>query len=103
MISRIMNDTGTLQNVISGATSVIVRDPVQLVGLLLLLLWRQPMLTLISMIVLPVCLIPLSPSTAARSAVPAARCRAQSAELMQAMTEGFSGHRVVKAYIRKIS
>ncbi len=97
LISRIMNDTGTLQNVISGATSVIVRDPVQLVGLLLLLLWRQPMLTLISMIVLPVCLIPLS--IYSRKIRRASReMQSQSADLMQVMTEGFSGHRVVKAY-----
>src|ERR1035437_841441 len=45
LISRIMNDTGQLQTVISGATSVIVRDPVMLIGLLAMLLWRQPTMT----------------------------------------------------------
>ena len=34
LISRVMNDTGALQNILSNATSVIVRDPVTLVGML---------------------------------------------------------------------
>ena len=38
LISRIMNDTAALQSILSGATSVIVRDPVTLVSMLALLL-----------------------------------------------------------------
>ena len=60
LISRIMNDTGALQSVVSGATSVVVRDPVILIGTFSLLLWRQPTMTLISLVVLPVCMISLS-------------------------------------------
>ena len=97
LISRIMNDTGAIQSILSGATSIIVRDPITLIGLLLPLLWRQPMMTLISLIVLPVCLIPLS--IYSRKIRRASReMQSQSADLMQVMTEGFSGHRVVKAY-----
>jgi subfamily B ATP-binding cassette protein MsbA len=97
LISRIMNDTGALQSVISNATSVIVRDPVTLIGILAYLLWRQPMMTLISLIVLPVCMIPLT--ILSRKIRRASReMQNQSADLMQVMTEAFSGHRVVKAY-----
>jgi subfamily B ATP-binding cassette protein MsbA len=97
LISRIMNDTYALQTVVSGATSIIVRDPVTLIGLLGLLLWRQPMMTLISLVVLPVCMIPLS--IYSRKIRRASReMQSQNADLMQVMTEGFSGHRVVKAY-----
>ena len=32
LISRVMNDTAALQSILSGATSVIVRDPVTLIG-----------------------------------------------------------------------
>src|SRR5271154_3944508 len=53
LISRVMNDTQSLQTILSNATSVIVRDPVTLVVTLGWLLWKQPRLTLISMIVLP--------------------------------------------------
>jgi len=97
LISRIMNDTGALQSVVSGATSVIVRDPVILIGTLSLLLWRQPMMTLISLIVLPVCMIPLS--IYSRKIRRASReMQNQNADLMQVMSEAFSGQRVIKAY-----
>jgi subfamily B ATP-binding cassette protein MsbA len=97
LISRIMNDTYALQMVISNATSVIVRDPITLAGILFLLLWKQPMMTLISLILLPICMIPLS--IYSRKIRRASReMQNQSADLMQVMTEAFSGHRVVKAY-----
>ena len=97
LISRIMNDTSTLQNVLSGATSVIVRDPFTLIGIMAMLLWRQPMLTLISLGVLPVCMIPLIIFN--RKIRRASRAmQNQSADLVQVMSEAFAGHRVVKAY-----
>jgi subfamily B ATP-binding cassette protein MsbA len=97
LISRIMNDTGQLQTVISGATSVIVRDPVILLFTLGVLLWRQPMMTLISLVVLPVCMIPLS--IYSRKIRRASReMQNQNAELVQVMSESFSGQRVIKAY-----
>jgi subfamily B ATP-binding cassette protein MsbA len=97
LISRIMNDTGAVQTVIGNATSVIVRDPVVLAGTLGVMFWRQPMMTLISLIVLPVCMIPLAIySLKIRRA--SREMQNQSADLMQVMTEAFTGHRVVKAY-----
>ena len=97
LISRVMNDTGSLQNILSGATSVIVRDPVTLVSVIALLLWQQPKLTLISVIVLPLCMIPIS--IYSRKVRRTSReLQAQSAELTQIMSEAFTGHRVVKAY-----
>ena len=97
LISRIMNDTYALQNVISGATSVIVRDPVVLIGILGYLLYRQPMMTLISLVVLPVCMVPLA--IFSRKIRRSSReMQNQSAEQVQVMTEAFTGHRVVKAY-----
>ncbi len=97
LISRIVNDTYALQGIISGATSVIVRDPVILIGILGYLLWRQPMMTLISLAVLPVCMVPLIIFN--RKIRRASReMQNQSAEQVQVMTEAFTGHRVVKAY-----
>ena len=97
LISRIMNDTFALQTVISGATSVIVRDPVILIGTLGYLLWRQPMMTLISLLVLPVCMIPLAIFN--RKIRRASReMQHLSADLVQVMSEAFSGQRVIKAY-----
>ena len=97
LISRVMNDTGSLQNILSGATSIIVRDPVTLISVFGFLLWEQPKLTLISIVVLPVCILPIT--IFSRKVRRASReMQTQSAELMQIMSEAFTGHRVVKAY-----
>jgi subfamily B ATP-binding cassette protein MsbA len=97
LISRVMNDTQSLQTVLSGATSVIVRDPVTLVSMLGFLLLQQPKLTLISLVALPVCAIPIL--IFSRKVRRSSReMQTQSAELTQIMTEAFTGHRIVKAY-----
>src|SRR5260370_392146 len=41
LMSRIMNDTGTLQNGVSSATAVMVKDPVTLLIRISYLLWQQ--------------------------------------------------------------
>ncbi len=99
LISRIMNDTTALQVIFANTTSVIIRDPVTLVSVLGLLLLRSETrtMTLISIVVLPVCLIPLSifSKKVRRSS---GELQNQMAGLMQVMAETFTGHRVVKAY-----
>jgi subfamily B ATP-binding cassette protein MsbA len=97
LISRVISDTGSLQTVLNNATSVIVRDPVILVATLAGLLWQQPRLTLISMIVLPVCILPII-IFSRKVRRPAKEMQAQSAALTQIMSEAFTGNRVVKAY-----
>jgi subfamily B ATP-binding cassette protein MsbA len=97
LISRVMNDTQMLQNILSSATAVIVRDPATLISMLALLLWQQPKLTLISLVVLPACVIPIA--VYSRKVRRASReMQAQTAELTQIMTEAFTGHRIIKAY-----
>jgi ABC-type multidrug transport system fused ATPase/permease subunit len=97
LISRIMNDTSALQSIISNSTSVIVRDPITLIGIMGYLLWRQPAITLISLAVLPICMIPLS--IYSKKVRQASRgLQNSSSDLMQVMTETFTGLRVVKAY-----
>jgi ATP-binding cassette, subfamily B, bacterial MsbA len=99
LISRIMSDTSALQGIFSGATSVVVRDPVTLVSILAVLLWRPETrsMTLISLLVLPVCIIPLS-IFSKRVRRSSGDLQEQTAGLMQVMSEAFTGHRVVKAY-----
>ena len=97
LISRVMSDTQMLQNLLSGATSVIVRDPIKLVGILGFLICQQTRLTLISMIVLPACIVPIA--IFSRKVRRASReLQRQSAELTETMAETFTGYRVVKAY-----
>ncbi len=97
LISRVIADTQALQNILSNATSVIIRDPITLVSILWCLFYQQPRLTLISLVALPVCVVPIAIfSRKVRRNSKA--MQAQSAELTQIMSEAFTGHRIVKAY-----
>jgi subfamily B ATP-binding cassette protein MsbA len=97
LVSRVMNDTQALQTILTNVVSVIVRDPITLIGVLIYLFSQQPRLTLFSIIVLPACVIPIA--IYSRKIRRSSReAQAQSAELVQTMTEGFTGHRVIKAY-----
>lgn len=97
LISRIMSDTQALQGILSNAAAVTIKDPVTLAGLLGWLLWKQPALTLLSLVVLPACMVPIIVySRKARSA--SRSLQAHAAELTQTMGETFTGFRVVKAY-----
>ena len=97
LISRVMNDTQSLQAILSNATSVIVRDPITLIGTLGFLFWQQPKLSLMAIAVLPACVVPMAIYNR-RVRRAASEVQKQSAELTQIMAESFTGHRIVKAY-----
>ncbi len=97
LIARVMSDTGTLQNALSSTTQSLVKDPVIVLGMIALLLWRAPQLTLIFLLVIPTCVVPIA--IYSRKIRRSARAmQSQGAELTQVMNEAFTGNRVVKAY-----
>ena len=58
-VARIMNHTASLQAIISNATTVIVEEPVTLISLLAFVLWKETRLTLLALVVMPVCMVPI--------------------------------------------
>lgn len=97
LIARVINDTASLQALLSNATAVIVRDPVTLIGMIGFLLWTQPGFTLLTLIVMPACLIPII-IFSKRIRRSSREAQARSADLTQTMAEAFTGYRIVKAY-----
>jgi ATP-binding cassette, subfamily B, bacterial MsbA len=99
LISRMNNDANSLMGIISNATAVIVKDPATLIVTIGALMWdpAQRQLTLISMVVLPLCVIPITifGRKVRRSA---GSMQEQYAEQTTIMTESFTGSRVIKAY-----
>src|SRR5438034_1496930 len=97
LISRIMSDTYALLGIVSNATAVIVKDPVTLAALMAWLLWQQPKLTLVSMVVLPVCVVPIViyGRKVRRSS---GALQTHAAKLTEVMGEAFTGNRIIKAY-----
>jgi subfamily B ATP-binding cassette protein MsbA len=97
LISRITSDTQTIQGILNNAISTSIRDPLTIVALLVYNFYQYPKLTLLSMIVLPVCILPISIySQKVRKSARAMQTHA--AELSKLMHESFTGNRVVKAY-----
>ncbi|HVM48063.1 MAG TPA: ABC transporter ATP-binding protein [Candidatus Acidoferrum sp.] len=97
LVSRLMGDTGVLQNIISNAMSVLVKDPVTLIGMLILLLSQAPRLTLLSVVILPVCVVPIVIyNQKVRRSTRAMQLH--SVDLSNVATESFAGNRIIKAY-----
>jgi len=97
LISRITNDTQILHNVIGGWLASVIKDPVTLLCLLGVLISQEPTLTLISIIVLPACLLPII--IYGRKVRKSARAmQTHAAELSNLMHESFTGNRIIKAY-----
>ena len=97
LMARVMGDTSTLQTTLSNTTQSLVKDPVIVVGMLVLLFLKAPQLTLIFLVVIPTCVVPIA--IYSRKVRRSARAmQSQSAEITQVMNEAFTGNRVVKAY-----
>lgn len=97
LISRILGDTQALQQILSNATSTIVKDPVTIIGLMAGLLWLHPKITLIAMVVMPLSIVPIAIySRKARRSAKA--MQSHTAGLADVMSEAFTGNRVVRAY-----
>jgi subfamily B ATP-binding cassette protein MsbA len=97
LIARISNDTYVLYGIIGSSFASMVKDPVTILCLLVYQLSTQPTLTLISIVVFPVCVVPIV--IYGRKVRKSARAvQEYNADLTNLMEESFTGNRVIKAY-----
>ncbi|HWC58360.1 MAG TPA: ABC transporter ATP-binding protein, partial [Verrucomicrobiae bacterium] len=97
LISRITSDTQTIQAILNNAISTSIKDPLTIAVMLCYNFYQYPNLTFLSLIVLPVCIVPIS--IYSRKVRRSARAmQTHAAELSKLMHESFTGNRVVKAY-----
>jgi ATP-binding cassette, subfamily B, bacterial MsbA len=97
LISRVTNDTVVLQNVIRSSVASIIRDPLTIVVMICILVYQHLKLTVISLLVFPVLLIPIRVyARKVRHAVKA--MQACSSDLTDLMHEDFTCNRIIKAY-----
>ena len=97
LMTRILMDTDAIRGAISSSVSTIIKDPITVLVMSGLLLWTEPRLTLMSLIVLPVCIVPISIySRKGRKA--ASSLQDDAANVGNLMVESFTGHRIIKAY-----
>jgi subfamily B ATP-binding cassette protein MsbA len=96
-MSRLANDVGTLQGALAESLVALVKDPVALIAFVVFLLTQQPKLTLLSLAVFPICVVPIIIYTRKirKSTI---AIQNEAAQLFQDIHESLSGVRVVKAY-----
>jgi subfamily B ATP-binding cassette protein MsbA len=97
LIARITNDTQVLYGIVGSSFSSAVKDPITIFCLLGYQLMTNTTLTLISIVVFPVCIVPII--IFGRKVRKSARAvQEYNAELTNLMHESFTGNRVIKAY-----
>jgi subfamily B ATP-binding cassette protein MsbA len=96
LISR-NNDISILQNMIAVSLVTMIQSPVTIMTWLGVMVGLYPGLTLVSLIVFPICAIPISIySRKGRRA--SANSQTEQAALSRVMLESFTGNRIIKAY-----
>lgn len=97
LIARVSIDTQSLRLVVGSSIATLVSDPFTILMVVAMLLSMQPVLTLFSLVVLPVCIVPIS--IYARKVRQSARAmQSHTADLSKVMHEAFTGNRIIKAY-----
>ena len=97
LISRVSSDTQSLRGIVGSSIATLVSDPFTVLMMLGMLLSMKPVLTLFSLVVLPICIIPIS--IYAKKVRQSARAmQTHTADLSKMMHEAFTGNRIIKAY-----
>jgi ATP-binding cassette subfamily B multidrug efflux pump len=101
-ISRVINDVGVINDLLSQGLIALIGDTLVLVGIVVVMLSMSPRLALLSFLVLP--LMVLATMLFARHARAAFRqTRARVAAVVGGMAEDLSGMRVIQAFAREDS
>jgi len=97
LISRVVNDTQVVYGIISNSLTTVIKDPVTILVLASYLIFREPILTIISLAVMPLCLAPVI-SYGRRVRKSAGAAQTHISDLVRLMHETFSANRIIKAY-----
>lgn len=97
LISRVTNDVGAVQQAISNVVEDIVKQPVTLVCVLGWLLYADWRLTLATLVLFPICLVPIM-VYGRKTRVASRKTQEHQATLVSVLHEAIAGFRVVKAF-----
>jgi len=97
LMSRLANDVGTLQASFAESLVSAVKDPVALVAFIIYQVTQQPRLTGLSLLIFPLCLVPVI-VYARKIRKSAAAMQNETATVFHGLHEALSGVRIVQAY-----
>jgi len=100
LMSRIANDTRSLQQALSSVSSDVFKQPVTIVGAVIVLLLIDWKFTVVSLVLFPICIVPIQ--IFGRRARKAVQLDQRGSALMSVtMQESFAGIRVIKSFARE--
>lgn len=100
IISRIINDVDNISNTLQQGLVQLITSAVTLIGILIIMIYLNPLLTLICFLILPVSVI-LTKMIVTRSQPYFRQQQEQMAELNGHIEEMYTGHKIVKAFGRE--
>jgi subfamily B ATP-binding cassette protein MsbA len=100
LMSRITNDTRVMQMALTSVSSDVFKQPITIVGAIIVLLLMDWKFTVVTLILFPLCLLPLR--VYGRRAKQAVQNEQEGmAQMVVTMQETFAGIRVVKSFARE--
>ena len=100
LMSRVANDTRSLQQALASVSSDVFKQPVTIVGAVIVLLLMDWKFTVVSLVLFPFCIVPIR--IFGRRARQAVQLDQRGAGLMSVtMQESFAGIRVIKSFARE--
>ncbi len=97
LISRTANDTMMVERAVSTVLGDLVRQPFVLLFLLGVLVWLDPVLAFLSLVVFPICIVPVA-AFGRRVRRNAREAQSKLADIVSILQESITGVRVVKAF-----
>ncbi len=97
LMSRLANDVGVLQASFAESLVSVIKDPVALIAFVIYQVTQQPRLTGLSLLIFPVCLVPVIVYTR-KIRKAAVAMQNETATVFQGLQEALSGVRIVQAY-----
>lgn len=97
LMSRITNDVNVIRAMVSTAVTSIIRDFFTIIGLIIVVLYRDWKLALGALIILPIAFFPIV-EFGRRVRRVSRRCQESMAELNSFLHETFAGSKIVKAF-----
>ena len=86
-----------VNNTITGAMATLIREPISIIVLVIYLVGSQPLLSLFTLLVFPLCLVPMIAS-GRKFRKSSSNIHGKNASLSKILHESFTGIRVIKGY-----
>lgn len=99
-ISRVINDVGVINDLLSQGLVVLIGDTALLIGIVVVMVSMSPRLALLSFLVLPLMLL-ITALFARRARIAFRQSRARVAEVVGDLAENISGMRVIQAFAQE--